>query len=741
MKRGKLTVLIAMIICICLTTFFSVRQQSVVVPKNPIREMEEETRQNQNLELASYLALTPEVAEDLEEQDGQENQENKEGEVSEEEEGGETAEDGNAAGNNSETGDTSLGGDEGTAGGNGRNKEKMEDEEQGEEKNYFTTSILDGETVTSPKYSFSITQLQKQIPLKQEIVLVNGESVGQFNGKVVLKEGKNSIEVVCTYQEEGKKEFRKSRSYTVYLTTDEIVFYTNLSDGVSVKSQAYEFIAYAQYRGEQLPIEVSLDAGSCSKKEGEENAYTALLKTGDNVITLSAETQTGVTGEVSYSIHWEIEEATIITDLASMEVSEPEFYFYASAMLSNSETEKAVIVTMNGETLTESDFQYQVTLKEGQNIFKVDATAVDASLPIQTYVVSYYPPPKGLTIRTDLEDEEVTDSSFTFFAYARDTTDSVPLEITVNGTVLAETENHYYTVGLKSNDNDIVLTADNGVEEKTLEFTITYVPENSDEPLEPDKDTEEEENPYLPTVKTDLVDGSSVKGGIRNVTVWAYDYHQRKLSAGYLTVKLNGSAKGVSLIWDDSIKTSYRFKLREGKNEITIKAVDEEGNKVTYLWTVSCTKGEEGEPIGQAIFSLEADTLGMGYLVAPTKVDIYEGENAAYVLDRFLKERGYSYQSTGSLSSGFYLAHIRKRGLLKDLPQKIIDQYGENSYNVNSLGEFDFCHKSGWMYSVDGIYPNYGFADCYLNDGAEVRIRFTLSYGTDIGGEDALGGK
>ena len=43
------------------------------------------------------------------------------------------------------------------------------------------------------------------------------------------------------------------------------------------------------------------------------------------------------------------------------------------------------------------------------------------------------------------------------------------------------------------------------------------------------------------------------------------------------------------------------------------------------------------------------------------------------------------------------------------------------------------------MYSVDGVYPNYSMADCILQDGNEIRIRFTLYYGADIGGAGALG--
>ena len=54
-------------------------------------------------------------------------------------------------------------------------------------------------------------------------------------------------------------------------------------------------------------------------------------------------------------------------------------------------------------------------------------------------------------------------------------------------------------------------------------------------------------------------------------------------------------------------------------------------------------------------------------------------------------------------------------------------------------GEFDFATGSGWMYSVNGIYPNYGFSDCYLQDGDVLRVRFTLRYGADIGGAMASG--
>ena len=55
------------------------------------------------------------------------------------------------------------------------------------------------------------------------------------------------------------------------------------------------------------------------------------------------------------------------------------------------------------------------------------------------------------------------------------------------------------------------------------------------------------------------------------------------------------------------------------------------------------------------------------------------------------------------------------------------------------LGEFVISNGSGWMYSVNDIFPNVGFADCCLSDGDVVRVQFTLGYGADIGGFGAMG--
>ena len=44
------------------------------------------------------------------------------------------------------------------------------------------------------------------------------------------------------------------------------------------------------------------------------------------------------------------------------------------------------------------------------------------------------------------------------------------------------------------------------------------------------------------------------------------------------------------------------------------------------------------------------------------------------------------------------------------------------------------------MYSINGMFANYGMADYDPVDGDVVQIRFTLAYGADIGGSAAMGG-
>ncbi len=173
-----------------------------------------------------------------------------------------------------------------------------------------------------------------------------------------------------------------------------------------------------------------------------------------------------------------------------------------------------------------------------------------------------------------------------------------------------------------------------------------------------------------------------------------------------------------------------------------------------------------------AVWSVELFTLGGGYLIEPTEVPIYEGETAAEQLLRLLSENGLTGYYGGTVKASFYLAYLadgasasesyngyrrsdppkgdpRRLGVTPAIPALLVpfleanmtyfDPADSTAERDGYLGEFAFTNGSGWMYAVNNVFPNVGFADCYPSDGDVVRVQFTLGYGADIGGAASIG--
>lgn len=51
---------------------------------------------------------------------------------------------------------------------------------------------------------------------------------------------------------------------------------------------------------------------------------------------------------------------------------------------------------------------------------------------------------------------------------------------------------------------------------------------------------------------------------------------------------------------------------------------------------------------------------------------------------------------------------------------------------INNIYEFDAGELSGWMYSVNGVFPNYGCSICNLNDGDVIQWMYTCDLGKDL---------
>lgn len=169
---------------------------------------------------------------------------------------------------------------------------------------------------------------------------------------------------------------------------------------------------------------------------------------------------------------------------------------------------------------------------------------------------------------------------------------------------------------------------------------------------------------------------------------------------------------------------------------------DEDGRVTKQAFTVHAQNMEDAV-IGQVTISVEASVLGIPYMIPPMKMDIRQGEKGSFIVDQLLRNKGFTYNHTGTLESNFYLSRLKKSNMLASLQipddlwalvEQSSTQANREDFDPNSLGEFDFANGSGWMFSVNGDYPNYGLSDAYFLDGDIVRIRYTLHYGKDIRG-------
>ena len=80
--------------------------------------------------------------------------------------------------------------------------------------------------------------------------------------------------------------------------------------------------------------------------------------------------------------------------------------------------------------------------------------------------------------------------------------------------------------------------------------------------------------------------------------------------------------------------------------------------------------------------------------------------------------------------------------LLREMQNSKIHMEFENTpiYNsayiegIGNLYEFDCGELSGWMYKVNGWFPNYGCSRYMLKDGDKIEWVYTCDLGADVGG-------
>ena len=361
------------------------------------------------------------------------------------------------------------------------------------------------------------------------------------------------------------------------------------------------------------------------------------------------------------------------------------------------------------------------------------------------------------TLKTQqLTKAELPDGKLTFVAYPLGKGD---LHIRVrlknetnsgNGLLLTSQNNQDYEAQLDFNaDNLFVLSLYDGETFLGLvQYRVGYYANLAD-------DTHPTVGDYPPSIVTNL-DGASLDMSSQTFPLTVIARANAELGAGVIysnQIRVTLDGKTVEKSYGDSQPTYelYFEPPQLGDEEthiIRVLAWDGNGNSTMKVYTVTYHQISEGDPAGSVDVVLDATTIGLGILDTGT-LDIVEGETAASVLLRFLQERGYEPDYQGSTTMNFYLRRISRGDIAyrANVPEhlwELILRDGittNDNYDRDSIGEFDYTQGSGWMYSINGtLYEGTGMSGYKVRNGITIYVRFTLSYGKDIGGYDSTGG-
>ncbi len=107
-----------------------------------------------------------------------------------------------------------------------------------------------------------------------------------------------------------------------------------------------------------------------------------------------------------------------------------------------------------------------------------------------------------------------------------------------------------------------------------------------------------------------------------------------------------------------------------------------------------------------------------GVILSERAVSFYEGENVFQVLRRELRREKIPMESVNT--PVYHSAYVE---------------------GIANLYEFDCGELSGWVYRVNGWFPNYGCSRYLLKPGDRVEWVYTCDRGADVGGSLSEGGQ
>lgn len=550
-----------------------------------------------------------------------------------------------------------------------------------------------------------------------------------------------------------------------------LYFTTSIIDGETTAEETYPFTITHQPQREPIGLAVTVN-GRELRYAAQTTSVTVHLAAGANTIVVSADYQEDggtVRATRSYTVCYARPGELIIVAKRTSDgrqlgelgtVSEGALTFTACAERDGS-TYPVQSVELNGRTLAGSGGSYTADLNSGENRIRVKASYQSSTADV-TYTITYNA--SAFQISTTISDTVIDDSTAQSSAsFEKVTVDSQQYKFRLHlnpstgkesidrvrvsdstGTFsLTQDSDDRYTVQMGREDRQLYIDyRDSTGRSRTYKYLLHFQRGAEDTP-------EDRQPTIIAQVEADgtvigLTNGLTMKTPDLIVLVDGRSCNGQQLYANNYTVSVNGTVVSAP-ISQSGYQFGYTAYLSNvGANTITITATDGDGYAATRSWTVYYENGDITVTV-----SVEATTVGLGYLVAPTEVTVPGGTDAWTVVQQVLTDNGYTVSGSGS-----YLSAIQRSGICdgffidSELMELIMadgmDADGAGldpqPFSMDSLGEFDFYRWSGWMYSYNGSYPGYSMNVCKPQDGSVIRVRYTLALGKDIGGYSSANG-
>lgn len=550
-----------------------------------------------------------------------------------------------------------------------------------------------------------------------------------------------------------------------------LYFTTSIIDGETTAEETYPFTITHQPQREPIGLAVTVN-GRELRYAAQTASVTVHLAAGANTIVVSADYREDggtVRAARSYTVYYAQPGELIIVAKRTSDgrqlgqlgtVSEGTLTFTACAERDGS-TYPVQSVELNGRTLAGSGDTYTAQLDSGENRIRVKASYQSSTADV-TYTIIYNA--NAFRIITSISDTVIDDntaqSSASFEkvtvdsqqykfrlhliqSTGKESIDRVRVSDSTGTFSLTQDSDGRYTVDMGREDRQLYIDyRDSTGRSRTYKYMLHF--------LRGAEGTPEDRQPtIIAQVEADgtvigLTNGLTMKTPDLIVLVDGRSCNGQQLYANNYTVSVNGTVVSAP-ISQSGYQFGYAAYLSNvGANTITITATDGDGYAATRSWTVYYEEGTVTVTV-----SVEATTVGLGYLVPPAEVTVPGGTDAWTVVQQVLTENGYTVSGSGS-----YLSAIQRSGICSgffidsELMELIMaDGMDENGagldpqpFSMDSLGEFDFYRWSGWMYSYNGSYPGYGLNVCKPQDGSVIRVRYTLALGKDIGGYSSANG-